>query len=225
MGGAVDVWFAIDTATTTNACVLAGVQRRATRRHPARAPLWGVVVLKRWQGRTGAPLDIRNRVGPEAADIVRSWGCDSWACDGIELAAIHHVSQEPGKKQLAYRVQGGSLGPDESAASERARIGVYGHGKVVIHERRLVICLDDKDASERLVASLASIQAEPRDGGLKMWIPREGDSHGDDASAVLRALWFADAGLKARPSPILATVGGASPYAEQSRGASWYPRP
>lgn len=195
---------AIDTGTTRNATVLAIVDSRSmTPAEVARRPtelteprLWAVIALRRWQGRPGSPLDIRHVVAPVAARIVREHGIDSWATDGIELAAIQHVSADPAFN-LAVTVQGGELGPDETATSLRGRLGVYGHARVVIHEMRLVVNLDDEELATSLLRGIASIQAEPKPGGLRLWLPSERDAHADEASAVLRALWHAGAGLPA----------------------------
>lgn len=191
---------AIDTGTSRNASALAivssrpmtpGELRRWSRRtgleRPTAPLLWALTGLWRWQGAPKRPLDIRNAVGPAAAEHVRAAGLDLWACDGFELAAIHHVSEE---KRITYRVQGGRLG----ASSDGLTLGVYEHGKIVIHEQRFVIAIADEDAAQRVVAGLQAIREEPGAGGMDLTVPSEGDSHHDEAVAVLRALWLGGAG-------------------------------
>jgi hypothetical protein len=176
---------AIDTGTSRNATALAIVEHEAehvTATGERIRDYWSIVTLRHWQGSPGRPLDIRNVVGPEAAQMVRAAGLSSWATDAIELAAIKLVSAEYG---LSVRVQGGEL------------FDVYRHTRTVVHERRFGLTklfAEDEDAAQRVVRGLSAIQAEPRDGRLVLSLPNEGDSHHDEASAVLRALWHGSAG-------------------------------
>lgn len=203
---------AIDTGTSRNATVLVTGEDRVTAQHPAERPLWVITGLWRWQGTSAAPLDIRSKVGPEVGALLRQREIATLAADGIEAAGLRHALAPFG---IALRIQGGDLGPSPDGKS----IGVYGHGRLVIHEHRLRVELPDPDEVDRLIRGLCAVQI---DGG-RVWLPEDGADHHDSTSAVLRLLWHAGAGMP--PQTFRPTVGGASAYAEQSKGASWYPRP
>lgn len=207
----------IDTGTSRNATVLVTGEDRATPEHPAARPLWIIDGLWRWQGTPKAPLDIRGVVGAEVGRILRARGISVLAADGIEAAGLRHaLTAQPEEAEITLRIQGGELGPSPDGKS----IGVYGHGRAVIHERRLIAQLPDPEEVERLIRGLCAVQI---DAG-RVWLPEDGTDHHDSASAVLRLLWHAGAGLDvARITP--PTIGGTSPYAAQQRGAAWYPRP
>lgn len=202
---------AIDTGTSRNATVLVTGESRADYGFTPERPLWVITGLWRWQGTPAKPLDIRGVVGPAVGRILRERDVGVLAADGIEAASLRHALDP---YAITLRIQGGELGPSPDGKS----IGVYGHGRLVCHERRLKSELDE-DETERLIRGLCAIQEEAG----RVWLPEEGTDHHDSTSAVLRLLWHAKAGDQ--PQPFRPTVGGASAYAEQSRGAVWYPRP
>lgn len=199
---------AADTGTTVNGTSLVIVEERGG--------VWGIVLAKEWRGAPGKPLDLRGRrarssaekdegEGQEMAALVRANDCDSWALDGYGLWALQLVSGEHG---LSCKVQGGEL--DD----------VYRHGLYVVNKGLYVA---NGPLGPQLARELQAITESRRDGKVKPVLATEGRAHSDLASAWLRALWFAGAGNP--PQTFRPTVGGASPYAEQSKGTSWYPRP
>jgi hypothetical protein len=208
-GAALQRYAAIDTGSSRNATVLVVGESRVTRECPAERPLWAITGLWRWQGTTGRPIDHRLVVGPAAGRILRERGISVLAADGYERGPLLLGLEGTG---ITLRIQGGELGPSPDGRS----IGVYGHGRIVIHERRLVVELDDESEVEELVRGLASVQCEAG----RVWLPADGDSHHDSTAAVLRLLWHAGAGDSGRKPR--GQAGGASPYA--ALGASdWYP--
>ena len=177
------MYAAIDTGTTRNATVLVVGEPRPTPENPAERPLWVVTGLWRWQGRPGAPLDHRLVVGPAVGAILRERGISVLAADGIESAGLTLALAPLG---VRLRIQGGELGPSPDGKS----IGVYGHGRVVVEERRLKIEIPDVEEVDRIVRGLQAIQCEAG----RVWLPEEGSDHHDSTSAVLRLLWHARAG-------------------------------
>jgi len=188
------MYAAIDTGTTRNATVLVLGESRVTPGHPAERPLWVITGLYRWQGRPGAPLDHRLVVGPAVGRILRERRIDVLAADGIESAPLHHglntdpLTQAPMSPAVRLKIQGGDLGPSPDGKS----IGVYGHGRVVIQERRLKVEIEDSEEVERLVRGLQAVQMEAG----RVYLPEQGADHHDSTSAVLRLLWHAGAGRR-----------------------------
>lgn len=212
---------AIDTGTTRNATVLVVGEGRATSDHPARRPLWVITGLWRWQGRPGAPLDHRLVVGPAVGCLLQERRISVLAADGIESAGLSLALTPMG---VRLRIQGGDLGPSPDGKT----IGVYGHGRVIVQERRLKIEIEDTDEIERLVRGFAAIQCEAG----RVWLPEEGADHHDSTSAVLRLLWHAGAGEERtaqnfadvnRSFPCYAADGSTSTEGEAEPRATWAP--
>lgn len=197
---------AIDTGSSRNATVLVIGEDRVTAEHPAERPLWAITGLWRWQGSTGKPLDHRAVIGPIVFDLLRERGITKLAADGYErgplLNAFLAKSEELAKVGTMFDVslviQGGELGPSPDGRS----IGVYGHGRRVVHERRLVVELDDEDEVSELVRGLQAIQCEEG----RVWLPADGISHYDSTAAVLRLLWHAGAGEPTRTTQDLSEL-------------------
>lgn len=197
-----------DPAVTLNACALAIVGE-------VRPRVWAPLALRTWQGRRGAPLDIRNIAAPEAIEMVKKSGLHEWMSD---LFAFHDV-------ELASRDAGIVARRDDADLMIS-----FGTTRALLHDAsgpRLILRSDDPELDELcgvVAKQLATILLKRRGGSAEIVIPTIGGAHGDLARALVRALWHARAADEATGKfrPI---VGGASPYAEQTRGASWYPRP
>lgn len=199
---------AIDTGSTRNATVLVIGESRVTAEYPAERPLWAITGLWRWQGSKGQPLDHRAIVGPAVGKILRAHGIDVLAADGYERGPLLIAIAPLG---ITLRIQGGDLGPSPDGKS----IGVYGHGRIVIHERRLRVELEDPDEVDELVRGLQSVQCEEG----RVWLPPDGESHHDSTAAVLRLLWYAGAGEDRTPLD-LAKVNAGLPYYTADAGRS-----
>jgi len=226
------MYAAIDTGTTRNATVLVVGESRVTPEHPADRPLWVITKLRRWQGRPGAPLSHEVKVGPEVWDELRALGITTLAADGIEYAGLFNAFKTKSEAatlagrpyHVAIKIQGGELGPSPDGKS----IGVYGHGKKVVEERRLKIELDDTEEIDRLVRGFQALQEEAG----RVWLPEEGDDHHDSTSAVLRLLWHAGAGTDRTPQnfdavnrsfPCYAADGSSPTEGEASARGTWAP--
>jgi len=181
---------AIDTGSSRNATVLVVGEDRITRACPAERPLWAITGLWRWQGSKGKPLDHRLVVGPAVGRILAERGIRELAADGYERAPLL-LSLDAFSIRLV--IQGGELGPSPDGKG----IGVYGHGRLVIHERRLKIEIEDEDEVSEIIRGFQAVQFDPEKG---VWLPQDGLSHYDAAAAVLRLLWHARAGEE-RPPP------------------------
>ena len=215
------MYAAIDTGTTRNATVLVVGESRVTAEHPSDRPLWVITGLRRWQGRPGAPLDHRLVVGPAVGRLLQERRISVLAADGIESAGLSLALTPSG---IRLRIQGGDLGPSPDGSS----IGVYGHGRVLIQERRPKIEIEDTDEIERLVRGFAAIQCEAG----RVWLPEEGTDHHDSTSAVLRLLWHAGAGDNRTPQnfadvnrrfPCYAADGSTPTEGEAEPRATWAP--
>lgn len=230
--GADVMYAAIDTGTTRNATVLVVGGPRVTHEHPAERPLWVITGLWRWQGRPGAPLSHEVKVGPEVWALLRARRIATLAADGIEYAGLFNAFKACGEKSIqegrphhvSIRIQGGELGPSPDGSS----IGVYGHGKKLVQERRLKIEIEDEEEIERLVRGFQALQEEAG----RVWLPEEGDDHHDSTSAVLRLLWHASAGLDRTPQnfadvnrrfPCYAADGSTPTEGEAAPRATWAP--
>jgi hypothetical protein len=194
------IYFGLDTGSTRNASALVGILKGSK---------WTIIRVRGWHGSASSPLDHRNVVGPEAADIVLEAGGTSWCIDAFEQGPIKLVSKDKG---LIVRVQGGELAE------------VYRHGRSVIHAERLQVSREVDPADwEEIKAGCARVQGERKGGKERVWLPEHGSGHFDKASAFLRAMYDAKAGDEvgmSRPS----AFGGQS-YVAQTRGAGWYPTP
>jgi hypothetical protein len=195
---------ALDPATTLNGCALAVAEERAG--------LWFPVALRMWRGQPRRPLDLRNKVIPEAAEIVKGFGCTEWMSDQYAWHDFQLVSNE---HALTPRHDSEPL--EES----------FKHHRYVHNGERVALRSSDPEFDEmcgQLAAELAGITERRVGGKTVITLPTAGKLHSDLARAWIRALWLAKAGDPA-PAPWGPTVGGSSPYAAQSAGAAWYPRP
>lgn len=202
-----------DPAVTLNSCALAIVRER-------RDEIWEPREVRTWQGEKDRPLDLRLNVGPEAAEIVKGAGLLSWRSDLFARADVQLVSRDAGIR----------VSFDEESVLES-----YGTIRLMLHrligprpdaEARLVLRSDDPgldDALALIAKELAAVLLRRKSGKGEIVIPVLGGQHGDRARALVRALRHAGAGKE--PQAFRPTVGGVSAYAEQSRGAVWYPRP
>lgn len=195
------ICFAIDTGSTRNASALVGV-------HDA-SRIWTIIYARRWQGVADRPLDHRNVVGPEMAGVVRAHGCDTWMGDAFEQGPMRLVSLDHG---LVFKLQGGELDV------------VYGHARAANQDGRIRVASDaDTACVAEIREGLKRIQAQHVGGKTKVWLPEDGAGHFDVCSAFLRAMFFGRAGDEATQTQPSAF--GSTAYAEQSRGAAWYPTP
>jgi hypothetical protein len=171
-------WFAIDTGSTRNASALVGAEECAR--------VWTLFLARKWQGTQEEPLDHRNVVGPEMADLIRSAGGTTAMGDAVEKGPIKLAW----RGRIQFEEQGGTLDK------------VYKHAQTVIHERRLRVAIKtpiagltvDVELWEEIKRGLAAVQEERRPEGPKVYLPSDGKSHHDLASAFLRMMAFAKAG-------------------------------
>lgn len=194
---------AIDPATSQNAFALAIGEERGN--------VWVPLVLKEWRGSTGSPLDLRNREGREAAEIVRKYGLTSWASDIYAWADFWHVSQEFG---LRLVLETGDL------------IDTVSHLRRLTHEQRMILASDDPEVDARcvdLVKELGGIREHRKGGKVSVTLESVESRHSDLARAWWRMLWLAKAADP--PAADMPSTFGASQYGKQSQGSAWYPRP
>lgn len=195
---------AADPGTSNNAFAFSIVER--IEREPA---WWRVRLVRTWQGRQGAPLDVRNDVGPEVCRLALAWGCDTVMTDIHEWAGM----------QLAGQAHGVQMRLDNAELSESC-LDV----RIVTHEKR--ISFDQTigpDIIRRVTRQLGAITMKDTYSGPRIVWPGEGRGHGDEARAVARALFLAKARQQA-PMGRAVSVGTNS-YAAQSKGGNWYPTP
>lgn len=173
----------LDPAVTLNACALAVVGE-------VRPGLWAPLVLRTWQGRRGAPLELRNQVAPEAAELVKRAGLSSWMTDIFGFWDVQHASREAG---LLVQKDDAQL------------VVSFGTTRRLLHARpttRLVLRSDDPELDERcaLVAKqLGTVLLKRRGASSEIILPTIAGAHGDLARALVRALWHAKAGDDAKP--------------------------
>lgn len=177
------VW-GVDTGITRNASAAARIELVGVEWHAA---VW------RWQGTRGAPLSIEHTVGPSFRRTWEALGRGEVAADSFYLPELRRGVGEA----VSIRAQGGTL------------VDVYGKGRALIQEDRRPFRLrvqaigwvwsgegwtEDPRTGERVAAGLKAVEAETRGGVLVVSMPSAGDSHHDEAVALLRALWHAKAG-------------------------------
>lgn len=206
-------WWAIDTGISRNACALARGEKN-------RGGMWRAEVWC-WQGSTGSPLRIEAVVAPEVARLMRDDNADLLACDGFYLPELRRGLGD----RIATKRQTGKLRD------------VYWHARYLTQEASPAALYvvpvgrvwtdegwrDDPRAGERVTAGLKAVQRAMVNGELSVSLPEAGASHHDEAVAVMRMLWSANAAGEA--SSGAGVTFGAQAYATQARGAGWYPTP
>lgn len=202
------VW-AIDTGVSRNGCALARVER-------SRGGIWDARVWS-WQGSTGAPLRIEAVVGPEVARLLGVDGASLLHADGYEVQQLRRGVGD----SIQVKVKGGDLvkeyGPAKrlaEAADPRLYVHPVGH---VWTPRGWE---DDPRAGERVADGIKAVERRMVGGKLVVSLPEFGNSHHDEAVAVMRAL--AAAGADREAVPANASSFGATPYVQR---ADWYPTP
>ena len=160
---------ALDPSTSRDECAFIAIELRGR--------VWHLAAGKTWQGRTGAPLDIRNKVAPEAARLARNLGCDSWMSDLYMSADVELVSRDFG---LSFR-------RDEAELVES-----FGHMRQLARERRVWLRSDNPDLDAvglQIAGELRGVTLLRRNGKTQVVLPRSRGKHGDAARAWIRALW------------------------------------
>lgn len=195
---------AADPGTTTNAFALAVVERVLSR---SGREIWIVRHLQSWQGRPGAPLDVRNVQGPTCCRLAFAFGCESILTDAHEHAAMVNAGltwfgDDRTKPTIAMPLDAGELAITTSDA------------RTVLHDStgcRLYFGPEISDADmDRVGKQLASVTYKGEGGRIKIVWPTEGAGHGDEARALVRALRHGGAGKEletARPEsyPIISS--------------------
>lgn len=205
-------FWAIDTGVSRNACALARGER-------TRGGMWRVDVWS-WQGTTGNPLRIETVVAPAVSKMLLADGAEKIAADSWYLPELRRGLGD----RITVRVQGGKLRD------------VYWPAHYLVHhaEPRLYVepvghvwTVDgwqpDPRAGERVVAGLNAVERRSVGGEQIVSLPEIGRSHHDEAVAVMRMLWDADAAAEADPAR--AATFGPTAYQAAARGTVWYPTP
>lgn len=208
-----DVTWGIDTGITINASALARVEPVGVEWH---AFVW------RWQGSRGSPLSIEHTVAPAFRKLWERLGKGRAAADGYYAPELRRGVSKPGAEEIEIKIQGGTL------------VDVYGVGRRLIRDDarpfRLRVqaigwtwtgdrWVEDLRTGERVAAGLKAVQAETKEGGLVVSMPSAGDSHHDEAVALLRALWHAKAGEATQE-----TAPSAGAWQGSADAASWEER-
>jgi hypothetical protein len=185
---------AADPGTSSNAFAFVVVESVDRRRIPtfdeARRLLgWRVRHIQTWQGRQGAPLDVRNVVGPAVCRLALSWGCENVMTDIHEWAGMQLAGQACGVRMLLDNAE---------------LVDSCLDARIVVHEKRL--SFDQRigpDLIRRVTRQLGAITSKVTEKGVRIVWPGEGHGHGDEARALVRALYHAKAGraVVAMPGP------------------------
>jgi hypothetical protein len=188
---------AIDPGSTRNSCALAVVGQN-------RAGLWLPLALREWIPAPGVPLDLRLAVLPEAASIVRAWGCEAWATDSFASADARIVSSEAGLRVVFVDADAWEQWRHAFAVVNREQVSLAATGRAELPSAEILA---------RLRSQLATVKRTPGSGGRwQITLPEVEGAHGDLAVAFARALWLAKAG---DPPPTVAA-------APRPRGRSEY---
>jgi hypothetical protein len=186
------VW-AVDTGISRNASALARVRLVGKE---WRAHAW------KWQGSSGSPLSIEHTMAPEVARLWAAKGRGPLAADGYYAPELRRGLGAG----VEVTIQGGALR------------GVYQPTRRLVHhetEQTLLVSpvgwvwtgeAWERDArtGERVIAGIKALEAEHLDGEIHVSLPEAGQSHHDEAVAVMRALWHAGAAGPSRAGEALA---------------------
>lgn len=169
-----------DTGFTQNSSALAIVQR-LEQNDGESPPLFRLNRIEERKPEPGLPL-IPKDVAHDFADIFVPYGTHEFVTDTHEITEVSDALAEKGCTAI--------LAPDPHDAFIAAR--------TVIHEGRA-----RAPFNARLRTQLRSVVSKPMPGGGKrIHIPRKKDgSHGDIATAYVRALWMAQRPAAAAPPP------------------------
>lgn len=165
---------ALDPSTSRDECAYVAIEERGE--------VWHLAAAKTWQGRMGAPLDIRNKIAPEAARRSRDLGCDSLMSDLYMSSDVELACQEHG---LLYR-------RDEAELLES-----FGWARNLSRLRRVWLRSADPDldaAGLQIASELRGVTLLRRGGKTQIVLPRSKGKHGDLARAWIRSLWHAKNG-------------------------------
>lgn len=165
---------ALDPSTSRDECAYVAVEERGD--------VWHLAAAKTWQGRMGAPLDIRNKVSPEAARATKALGCDSLMSDLYMSADVELTCQEHG---LLYR------------RDEAELLGSFGWMRNLARLRRVWLRSSDPDldaAGLQIASEIRGITLLRKGGKAQIVLPRAKGKHADLARAWIRALWHANNG-------------------------------
>jgi hypothetical protein len=190
---------AIDPGSTRNSCALAVVGQN-------KVGLWVPLALREWIPAPGLPIDLRLVVLPEAARVVKGWGCSSWATDSFAPGETRLVSAEHGL--------GLSFVPGADTWEQwRHVFAVVGRGQVALSpsgDPRL----PSAEVLARLRSQLATVRRTPgSQGKWQITLPEVEGAHGDLAVAFSRALWLARAAEPPEPPEPSPRPRGRSEYA------------
>jgi hypothetical protein len=174
---------AIDTGASRNPTALAIVERVERRG----AYQWRPILLRQWVRKPGGlPLDLRGKVLPEIARLVKSYGCEpAWWSDGWSSHDTELVAAEHGLRTIfvststAYR---DLCAPLESALAL---------------ERGDAVVLAGCEGATEAVKQLRGVRRSSSGGVI--W-PEVGTEHAELAQVLLRALAHAELG-KVPPRP------------------------
>lgn len=191
---------AIDPGSTRNSCALAVVGRN-------RAGLWIPLALREWIPAPGAPIDLRLVVLPEAARIVRAWGCEAWATDSYAPGETRLVSAEHGLA-VSFVPNGDTWEQwrHAFAAVNRGQVSLAPTGRPDMPSAEILA---------RLRSQLATVRRTPSGGKWQVTLPEVEGAHGDLAVAFSRALWLAKAGDQEAPAATAPRPRGRSEYAAE----------
>jgi hypothetical protein len=182
---------AADPGTTTNAFSFAAVEMALSR---AGREIWIVRHLQSWQGRPGAPLDVRNVQGPACCRLAYGFGCESILTDihehgSMVNAGMTWMGGDHAKPGIAMPLDAGDL----SVTTADFRVVLHDStGCRVFFGPEIA-----DDMRERVGKQLASVTYKGDGGRVKIVWPTEGTGHGDEARAVVRALRHGRAGRAA----------------------------
>ncbi|MBI2391504.1 MAG: hypothetical protein HYV09_18080 [Deltaproteobacteria bacterium] len=124
----------------------------------------------------GAPLKP-SEVIRTFAQSLRSFGVSRVAADQFYVEAVREHLSEHG------------IGLVEAPAGQIGKVTTHMRARSILHEGRLRMPRD-----ERMLNQLKSIEQRPTaGGGLQIHTPRRAGGHGDIASALILALWAAEA--------------------------------
>lgn len=195
---------AADPGTTTNAFSFAAVEMMLSR---TGREIWIVRHLQSWQGRPGAPLDVRNVQGPACCRLAYGFGCESILTDIHEHgsmcnAGMTWMGADHSKPGITMPLDAGDL----SVTTADFRVVLHDSTGCRVYFGPEIA----EDIAERVGKQLASVTYKGDGGKVKIVWPTEGTGHGDEARAVARALRHGRAGQPKKQ--------GASSLADLNRG-------